>query len=185
FATDFRPMVDQLETWKFEAHAKSRDQMALQFEGVDAVPSHLNVYLIDQQRARYVDLRAEASYKFNLPTGSSEFNVIVGSEEAVREILNTVLPREFALGNNFPNPFNPTTSIPISVPHTADISLKVYNILGEEVRTVFAGTIEAGGYFFTWDGKNNAGNTVASGMYITRFTTNAGKAFTGKMIMMK
>jgi hypothetical protein len=100
-------------------------------------------------------------------------------------VLTSPLPTEFALGMNFPNPFNPITTIPIAIPHTAEVALKVYDMLGREVRTVFAGTLEAGHHFITWDGKNNSGSAVASGMYIARFRTNTGKTFVGKMTLMK
>jgi adhesin/invasin len=185
FATDFRPLFDGVEAWTFEVHAKSRNEMGLRFDGVDAVPSELLVYLIDEQRARYVDLRTESGYKFSLPTGSAEFKVVVGNESAVREILSTVLPKEFALGNNFPNPFNPTTSVPVALPRSADVSLKIYNILGEEVKTVFAGLLEAGRYFYTWDGRNNSGIPVATGIYFVRFSASKGPTFVKKMIMVK
>jgi len=185
FATDFRPPVEQLEVWEMEVSAPFRENLKLTFDGIAQVPAHLKVFLIDEQQAKFVDLRAESVYRFGLPTGSKTLKIAVGTEEAVREVLNSVLPKEFALGNNFPNPFNPTTTIPIAVPQTADVSLKVYNILGEEVRTVFVGTLEPGRYFFTWDGKNNSGINVATGMYIVRFATKAGKAFSGKMLLMK
>ncbi len=185
FATDFRPPVEQLEVWEMEVSAPFRETLKLTFDGIAQVPAHLNVFLIDEQQAKYVDLRAESVYRFGLPTGSKTLKIAVGTEEAVRDLLNSVLPKEFALGNNFPNPFNPTTTIPIAVPQTADVSLKVYNILGEEVRTIFVGILEPGRYFFTWDGKNNSGINVATGVYITRFATKGGKAFTGKMLLMK
>ncbi len=100
-------------------------------------------------------------------------------------VLTSQLPTEFAMGVNFPNPFNPITMIPIVIPHRAEVAVKVYDMVGHEVRTVFAGTLEAGHHFITWDGKNNSGNIVASGIYTARLTTNGGKAFVGKMTLMK
>lgn len=185
FAVDLRPRLDVLESWLFQVQAKPTDELELRFDGVADVPPHLNVFLIDEQHARYSDLRAAPTYRLRLPTGSAEMKVIVGRPEAVQEVLNSVLPKEFGLGNNFPNPFNPTTTIPIALPHAADVAVRVYNILGQEVRTLQAGVLDAGRHFVFWDGKDNHGMPVASGMYITRFTTNVGKAFTGKMIMMK
>lgn len=185
FAADYRPVFDQIETWAFNVRAKLRADVTLRFDGINQVPEQFKVFLVDEQRARAIDLRSTASYQFSLPTGNAAMKVVIGTSDAVQHVLDGVLPKEFALGNNFPNPFNPTTTIPIAVPHSADITVKVYNILGEEVRTIFAGTLDAGRYFLAWDGKNNYGNTVASGTYITRFTTNSGRAFTGKMVLMK
>lgn len=100
-------------------------------------------------------------------------------------VLPVELPKEFALGMNFPNPFNPMTTIPIAIPHTAEVAVKVYDMLGREIRTIFAGTFEAGHHFITWDGKNSSGSVVASGMYIARVATNTGKTIVGKMTLMK
>lgn len=185
FAVDYRPAVEELEQWPFEVHAPRHQQCRLTFDGVADVPPHLQVFLLDEQHARYVDLRSKQEYGFSLPTGHGTLKIVVGTEEAVRGVLSSVLPKEFALGNNFPNPFNPTTTIPIAVPHTADVTLKIYNILGEEVRTIFSGTLEPGRYFFAWDGKNDQGISVATGVYISRFTTKVGKAFTRKMMLVK
>ncbi|MBX2991692.1 MAG: Ig-like domain-containing protein [Bacteroidetes bacterium] len=185
FASDFRPEVERLETWTFNVRAKLHEAVTLRFNGIGDVPEALNVYLIDRQRARYADLRKEPGYTVPLPTGSAELEIAVGTEEAIREVLSSIIPKEFALGNNFPNPFNPVTTIPIALPHTADVTLKIYNTLGQEVRTVFSGTLEAGRYFYTWDGRNESGSTVASGIYFTRFRALNGPTFTGKMILIK
>ncbi len=185
FATDFRPAVGDLQTWKFNVHSISRELMELRFDEIERIPSEYKAYLIDERQAKFIDLRDEARYKFSSPFPSSEFSIIVGQAGKVQEVLNSVGPKEFSLGNNFPNPFNPTTTIPIALPQTADVIVKVYNVLGEEVRTIFSGALNAGRYYLVWDGKDKSGNTVASGIYLSRFTTNTGKAFTGKMILMK
>jgi len=71
----------------------------------------------------------------------------------------------FELANNYPNPFNPTTNIQFAVPRQGNISLAVYNVLGQHVRTLANGVYSTGHYMVTWDGKDEAGQTVASGIY--------------------
>jgi glucuronoarabinoxylan endo-1,4-beta-xylanase len=78
------------------------------------------------------------------------------------------LPDTFHLYQNYPNPFNPTTTFRFTIPVTADASLIVYNILGQKVRTLINKTVAAGDYYIAWDGKNEAGNAVASGIYFYR-----------------
>jgi hypothetical protein len=96
----------------------------------------------------------------------------------------SVLPEEFALAQNFPNPFNPTTQIRFALPLTAMVDLKIYDILGREVKTLVRGELNPGTYTYEWDGRNNYGNSVSSGMYIYRIT--AGKFIeTKKMMMLK
>jgi FlgD Ig-like domain len=111
--------------------------------------------------------------------------VLVGDPEEVRKKLDDVVPRAFALGDNFPNPFNPSTTISVAVPLTAEVTLKIYNLLGEEIKTLQAGPLEAGRYWFTWDGRNNSGAQVASGIYLSRLTSSSGVSFTKKMVLMK
>jgi flagellar hook assembly protein FlgD len=89
------------------------------------------------------------------------------------------------LGPNYPNPFNPTTTIPVAVPVTSEIKLKIYNLLGAEVKMIYDGTIEAGRYWFNWDGRNEAGNTVATGVYLYRLSTSTGTSLLGKMILIR
>jgi hypothetical protein len=82
----------------------------------------------------------------------------------VKEVAN-VLPAEFELAQNYPNPFNPSTTIQFGLPVAADVTLKIYNVLGQEVMTLFNGQRGAGTFQAVWNGRNSAGNQVASGMY--------------------
>ena len=70
---------------------------------------------------------------------------------------------KFALGNNYPNPFNPVTMLPFSVPHLSFVTLKIFNVLGEEVATVMAENRSAGKHVVEWDGSK-----LASGIYYYR-----------------
>ena len=87
--------------------------------------------------------------------------------------LTTAAPTTFVLAQNYPNPFNPTTTINFQLPSNEFVELKVYNQLGQEVRSLAKSNYEAGSHSIVWDGKNNSGNSVASGVYIYRI--KAGK----------
>ncbi len=80
------------------------------------------------------------------------------------------LPLDYILFQNYPNPFNPSTSVKFQVPKTSDVTISVYDMLGQEVRTLFAGEVMRGTYTVNWDGINNAGAKVVSGTYIYRMT---------------
>ena len=163
FATDIRPPVKTLARWNIDVRTIGRDPVTLAAEGVDRIPEEMDVYLIDPARARSSDLRQSAEYTFTSVTPVAQFVVLVGTREAVAAELSQVLPREFSLGANFPNPFNPATTLPVSVPVSADVTLKVYNILGEEIRTVHSGVLEAGRHWMVWDGRNDAGSHGCDG----------------------
>ncbi|MHB1688361.1 MAG: FlgD immunoglobulin-like domain containing protein [Ignavibacteriaceae bacterium] len=84
-------------------------------------------------------------------------------------ITNTGLkPLTFALQQNYPNPFNPSTQIEYSIPRQANVTIKIYNILGREIKTLVSGEKTAGEYSITWNGLDNSGNQVASGAYFYR-----------------
>lgn len=94
------------------------------------------------------------------------------------------LPVAYELYNNYPNPFNPTTAIKYSIPEQANVRLTVYNSLGQEVAALINTTQNAGTYTFTWNGKNNAGVKVSSGVYL--YHLKAGNfVSTKKMVMLK
>jgi hypothetical protein len=100
-----------------------------------------------------------------------------------------VLPTSYGLSQNYPNPFNPETRIKYSLPEQASVSLKIYNLLGQEVLSLASEIQEAGFYEVTWNGHNNQGASVGTGVYFYRFeaTGNSGKKFTElkKMIFLK
>ena len=81
----------------------------------------------------------------------------------------TATPTAFALGANYPNPFNPATTIPLAVPAGAkDVDLTIYNVLGQPLRQVWTGPLAAGEHRLTWDGRDAQGQPVAAGVYVYR-----------------
>jgi hypothetical protein len=74
-------------------------------------------------------------------------------------------PEKFRLYTNFPNPFNPTTTISFEIPETVEVSLKIYDITGKLVKTLMNDEIEAGYHSVVWDGTDENGQAMASGLY--------------------
>lgn len=83
------------------------------------------------------------------------------------------LPYKYDLSQNYPNPFNPTTTIKYQIPEQAKVSLVVYNQLGQVVKTLVDQEQDAGYYKVRWNGDNNFGSKVASGVYIFRMYTGS------------
>ena len=101
----------------------------------------------------------------------------------LREVTLTVR-LAFALEQNVPNPFNPSTSIAFAIPENADVSLAVYDVAGRLVRTLVEGRRRAAYYEVEWDATDNRGVPVASGVYFYRLV--AGKqTTTRKMVLIK
>ena len=104
------------------------------------------------------------------------------SDEVVVEV--DLTPAEYELFQNYPNPFNPSTSIQFQVPNMSDVTIKIYDMLGQEIRTLFTEQVEPGKYTVEWNGLNNAGSKMSSGSYIYRMT--AGEFVqTKEMILLK
>ena len=126
------------------------------------------------------------------------FNAATGREEAyLLDALSLVTsveptaetPRNFELFQNYPNPFNPVTALRYQLPVGGDVQLTIYDILGRKVRSLVHQRQSAGQYLVRWDGTNDAGEPVSSGVYLYRLTVNRtnGNPFvkTRKMVLLK
>lgn len=103
-------------------------------------------------------------------------------EDAVNN--SVTIPESFTLNQNYPNPFNPSTVIKFGIPEASFVTLKIYNMLGQEIKTLVSGEKAAGYYNIQWNGDNNYGSPVASGAYIYRITAGS-NVVNKKMILMK
>jgi len=83
------------------------------------------------------------------------------------------LPTVYALTQNYPNPFNPTTTIDYSIPKSGNVELVIFNMTGQKVRTLVSGKQDAAFYKIVWDGRNDLGENVASGMYFYRLVSGS------------
>jgi hypothetical protein len=94
------------------------------------------------------------------------------------------IPTEFALHENYPNPFNPTTTLRFDLPQVSDLTLTIYNMLGQKVRTFNYQNTSAGYHSVTWDATNDLGQQVGAGVYLYQLQT---KDFvkTRKMVLLK
>ena len=94
-------------------------------------------------------------------------------------------PTAFVLGANYPNPFNPTTTIPLVVPDGAkNVDLTIYNMLGQPMRQVWTGPLPAGEHALTWDGRDAQGQPVAAGVYVYRLQVDE-QTRTRKMVKLE
>ena len=134
-----------------------------------------------------------AGYQVNAvlvdPDGEKWFGTQGGLSRMSVETITSVsgeqkLPGAYSLHQNFPNPFNPATTISYELPQRTHVTLQIYNIPGQEVRTFVSNQLPAGYHKIHWDGRNNAGVQLPSGVYFYRLT--AGNFIqTRKMVLMK
>ncbi len=128
--------------------------------------------LLDQEHKVYYTASGTLHNSGGVPQ-----KIVSDLESEVVELITTTsvegahsnsLPTDFELKQNFPNPFNPNTTIQFDLPQTIHVSLKIYNTLGQEIRNLIDNVIPAGENLIIWDGKNNVGQLVSSGIYFIR-----------------
>jgi hypothetical protein len=134
-------------------------------------PSHDLMFVYSDEERNLVDLQPEFA---NISVALSE----VGGNSS------SMLPVKYDLKQNAPNPFNPTTVLSYDLPKASHVSLEVYNVLGQNVKTLVDTYQEAGTNSVMWDGTDNGGTQVASGLYFYRLTADGFQA-TKKMMMLK
>ena len=168
----------------------------------------LPFYYTGLDSATKVDLMANVFTYFNnasAPTGAAgffgpELGDILETDSETSVTADTVVtvttdstnlgvdiagvPHEFAIRGNYPNPFNPETSIMFSLDITSPIEVKIYSILGQEISTLHSGVLENGYHSMVWNGTDQFGQSVGSGIYIYRITSGK-RALTGKMMLLK
>jgi hypothetical protein len=185
FNCDIRPPVEDIEEWQFTALIPGQNEARFLFTGIEDIPNEFSIFLINDSKGNYINLRENHSVNYLPETKFTSFTVVVGKENLVQGKLTEVVPREFSLRQNYPNPFNPNTTIPFTLPIDAYVTIKVYNILGEEVCVLLSKNMETGKHYLHWDGEDKNGNPVTSGIYIYQMLTDKGKQFSKKMMFLK
>ena len=108
---------------------------------------------------------------------------VLGGPVGVKQA-DSQLPGEFRLYANYPNPFNPATTLRYDLPRQAKVTIRVYDVLGKLVATLVDGQKKAGSYTVQWNGRDDSGKTVPSGLYIAKMVTSD-YSKSVKMLLMK
>ena len=154
---------------------------------IEALPSGAAVVTVD--RPDYTT----AELSVNIPPDQFEVNNVnftIEQQTATDVPAGLAVPVEFALHQNFPNPFNPSTHITFSMPTAGWATMTIFNMLGQEVRMLWNGPAAAGINNLTWNATDGTGGSVASGLYFYRLTVtgdNGKNIFTGvqKMLLVR
>jgi len=195
YTQDIRPLITGPVSWIFEVVTNSAsDDVTLKWD----MPALLNPdydVLLDTPFDERINMRKTAEYRFNITPRMQkaqypdeqilgnpvDFSVLYKQGSLNREtftitvgkgLLNDdpVVPAEFYLNQNYPNPFNQSTIIEFGLPEANNVHLTIYNSLGQQVRNLVNDHKEPGIYKIAWDGRNDVGVNVASGVYIYRIT---------------
>lgn len=183
-------------------HYNVSDKTSLTFEwdSIEELPADWDVLLVDQRQGREINLRSNSEYRFDIENNRSKdtfsddeklLNESTDEEEESRFILrirpgdnitqdSNELPESAKLKPNYPNPFSNATTIPFELAQEEEVTLTVWNMIGQKVATLVDDVKGAGEHTdVQWDATN-----MPSGMYIARFEV-AGQVFTRKMTLIK
>jgi len=130
-------------------------------------PSSVTYRYDDAGRLMSASYDGTSEIRYTYDAAGNITQVAIDAPDRTNTDAETGLPTAFALDRNYPNPFNPTTTIRYALPVASDVTLTIYDTLGRRIRTLVAATAQAAGYHTAqWDGRNAAGLSVASGVYL-------------------
>jgi hypothetical protein len=173
YAIDIRKPNEKGHYWDLQVFTPTNgNRTYITFDGLGYIPQEYDVFLINKTTQQAKNLEWESSYRF-ANTGSDRYlqqdlRLVIGTKDFVNEHNAGVnlYPDAFTLSQNYPNPFNPQTSIMISLEEDAQVDLVIYNLLGEQVtRLAINENRPAGYYTFIWNGTNDVGRKVSTGVY--------------------
>ena len=99
--------------------------------------------------------------------------------------MKKLTPTEIMVGPNYPNPFNPVTVIPVTLPEALDVRIVIYDILGRQVKLLYDGPLAEGRHWLRWDGQNDRLDQVSSGIYLYRAILGNRMKIQGKMVIIR
>jgi len=176
-----------------QGFTKSQKQTMVSGTGINLEGSQAgDWYMVISRNAGQVEAFGTRTLALAIVAGSSIADLRTQAEAALAEYGNllgindgfTPLPQLFSLAQNYPNPFNPQTTIRFSLTAAKHAVLNIYNVTGQKVKTIFDGQAQAGETSVVWDGRDDNGSQLASGIYLYRLTAGT-ETLTRKMALLK
>lgn len=176
-SADYRSGNPEGHVWDCSISASVPNQsLTLRTQIIGNLPSSFGIYLIDLRSERIFDLKNSPEYQLMMEKNEKtrRMRIIAGTKDFLSRNSDGIplVPIEYSLSQNYPNPFNPVTTIRYSISNSALVTIKIFNVLGQEVKTLVKNHQRIGEYSTIWDGKDNHGILVASGIYYYQIQAN-------------
>ncbi|HMB93612.1 MAG TPA: FlgD immunoglobulin-like domain containing protein, partial [Rhodothermales bacterium] len=182
-ATEMRPWQGEGQTFEVALAAPAHAPITLRADGLAAF-SGRRVYLVDLERSVVYDLHRQPSVTVVPEEATHRLRLIIGTASFAEATSAELVSQNLALGN-YPNPFNPSTSITYTVPSKSQpVRLEVFDVTGRLVQVLVDGVQEAGAHQITWGGTDRTGVPVASGVYLSRLRVGE-QVRVHRMLLMK
>jgi hypothetical protein len=188
--SDLRELSENVQIWDGEISGSGlTEPVEISWHVEKAPTSDIAVNMIDLNTRRVLDLSAPDQYLLGDLDDrySRQVKIVAGDPGqvalAVDEILATI-PEELSLDGNYPNPFNPVTTIRFGLPEPRKIRITVINLLGQEIIELVNGWKDIGRHEVVWQGQDHSGRPVATGMYFT-VLSDGNKIIVQKMLLLK
>ena len=188
---DYRGESDTLQVWDLVLDSEVDQEIATMKLNITGDMGNNVLWFIDMQNGDSYDLHQTGFLTLSIGLGSDQFSnkykLIYGDEDEAGSLVKDIvalIPKEFYLGHNYPNPFNPSTTIPFTISESGLAVVTIYDISGREIKQILNESLRSGFYSTIWDGKNSNGVPVSSGVYYYGLKTKTFNSFK-KMILIK
>ena len=189
YTSDSRPPQtdpEQGQIWAFTVQGSVKEKVTLAFDASGQSPQAMR--LVDIESNVWYDLSKTQTVETMLHKDGTarQFTLVTGSAEYVQDetAAYQAVPNTFVLEQNYPNPFNANTLVQYQVPQAGRVRIDIYNINGQWVRTLQDASVNAGQYTLKWDGGDQNGMSLSTGLYLCRMQCE-GYNHTVKMLLVK
>ena len=189
YTKDIRDIDELNGVWNLRIDGEaSKNMLVFSGETRGSIPEELNIAIVDiQERSVFHDILDKGKVINKNNRFAYDLKLIAGDlgyvEMKTQEILDNI-PNQFSLGQNYPNPFNPITKMNYALPIRSRVVISIYNVLGQEVVTILDQVEDYGYHTVSWNGTDDYGRPMASGVYFARMMTDTFTK-TKKMLLLK
>ncbi len=188
FAGNFKALNDNGHEWDLEITSTIANQLVnLTLLETGQLPAGFEKYVLDQDYRTIITVNDNSlSLKLGNSFSTRHVKIILGTKEFAEQNPEGIplVPLDFALHQNYPNPFNPETTIRYQINQPGQVQLEIYNLLGQKIRTLVNEVQPAGAHSANWDGLDDNGRSVSSGVYVYRLRTDISVA-SRKLVLLR
>ena len=187
--SDIRSLDKQVKLWDMHVRSDTDSDVDLSWSVIQNLPLDVDVCLVDLSTRKVINMKREL--QLSLGALDSRYDrrvkIIAGEKSEVAARIGDVLsmiPEELSISGNYPNPFNPSTTIRYGIPEPRDVRMTIVNIKGQEIAELVSSWQDMGRYEVVWNGRNGDGSSLSSGIYFV--VINDGSSFkTHKIMLLK